>query len=67
VRDADRVSSAPPPVGRSVEFALATAAVRALVDGRAGALVVEGEAGIGKTHLVQALAEEARSRDVTVC
>jgi predicted ester cyclase len=37
------------------------------VDGRAGALVVEGAAGIGKTHLVQALAEEARSRDVTVC
>ena len=67
MRDADRVSSAPPPVGRSVEFALATAAVRALVDGHAGALVVEGEAGIGKTHLVQALADEAHSRDVTVC
>ncbi len=53
-------------VGRSVEFALATDMARDLGDGRAGALIVEGEAGIGKTHLVHALTEEARARDVAV-
>ena len=66
VRHAEGVSR-PRLVGRSVESALAAAAVRELGDGRPGALAVEGEAGIGKTQLVQALADEARSLDLTVC
>src|SRR5690242_20949190 len=55
MRDAGLVSSAVLPVGRSAELALATALVRDLGDGRAGALIVEGEGGIRKTHLVHAL------------
>ena len=67
VRHAEGVSSAPRLLGRSAEFALAAATVGELGDGRAGALIVEGEAGIGKTHFVEALADEARSREVVVC
>ena len=66
VRHAEGVSSAARLVGRSAEIAFAAAAARELGDGRASALIVEGEAGIGKTHLVQALADEARSRNVAV-
>ncbi len=55
------------PVGRGVELEVATAAVRQLGDGRASVLVIEGEAGIGKTRLVQAIVAEARSRQVAVC
>ncbi|HET6967449.1 MAG TPA: AAA family ATPase, partial [Ornithinibacter sp.] len=53
-------------VGREAELAEAGAAVRRLVEGRAGALVIEGEAGIGKTHLVRSVVDDARSRGVTV-
>ena len=53
-------------VGREPELALAAAAMRRLRDGYAAALVIEGEAGIGKTRLVQSLIEDARSRDVAV-
>jgi DNA-binding CsgD family transcriptional regulator len=53
-------------VGREVEFALAAAAVRDVSEGRASALVIEGEAGIGKTRLVEAVVDEARSRGVAV-
>ena len=50
-------------VGREAEFAVAAAAVRELGEGRASALVIEGEAGIGKTRLVQSLVDDAaRSR-----
>ncbi len=47
------MSSAEGLVGREVELALAAAAVRDLSEGRASALVIEGEAGIGKTRLVR--------------
>jgi DNA-binding CsgD family transcriptional regulator/tetratricopeptide (TPR) repeat protein len=53
-------------VGREAELALAAAAVRQLSEGRSSALVVEGEAGIGKTRLVQSITDDARSRDVAV-
>jgi len=53
-------------VGREAELALAAAAVCQLSEGRASVLVIEGEAGIGKTCLVQSIVDAARSRDVTV-
>ena len=60
------VSSVEGLVGREPELALTAAAVRELGEGRASALVVEGEAGIGKTSLVQSVVDDARARDVTV-
>jgi DNA-binding CsgD family transcriptional regulator len=53
-------------VGREAEIGLAAAAVRQLSDGRASVLAIEGEAGIGKTRLVQSIVDDARSRDVAV-
>ena len=53
-------------VGREAELAVAAAAVRQLSEGRASALVIEGEAGIGKTRLVQRLVDDARARGATV-
>jgi DNA-binding CsgD family transcriptional regulator/tetratricopeptide (TPR) repeat protein len=53
-------------VGREAELALAAAAVRQLSEGQASVLAIEGEAGIGKTRLVQSIADDARSRDVAV-
>jgi DNA-binding CsgD family transcriptional regulator len=53
-------------VGREAELALAVAAVRQLSEGRASALAIEGEAGIGKTRLVQSIVDDARSCDVAV-
>ena len=60
------MSSAEGLVGREAELRLAAAAVRQLSDGRASTLAIEGEAGIGKTRLVQSIVEDARSRDVAV-
>jgi DNA-binding CsgD family transcriptional regulator/tetratricopeptide (TPR) repeat protein len=53
-------------VGREAEVGLAATAVRQLSDGRASVLAIEGEAGIGKTRLVQSIVDDARSRDVAV-
>jgi DNA-binding CsgD family transcriptional regulator/tetratricopeptide (TPR) repeat protein len=53
-------------VGREPELAVAAAAVRELNRGRASVLAIEGEAGIGKTRLVQSIVDDARSRDVAV-
>ncbi len=54
-------------VGREGELALASAAVRELFEGRASVLVIEGEAGIGKTRpfgvVVAALGLSRRSED----
>jgi predicted ATPase len=51
-------------VGRDGEVALAVAELRRLRAGRAAAFVIEGEAGIGKTRLVQGIVEEAQARDM---
>jgi hypothetical protein len=64
--EALRVSSGEGLVGREAELALAAAAVRQLSEGRASALAIEGEAGIGKTRLVQSIVDNARSREVAV-
>lgn len=61
-----RVSSGERFVGRETELALVLGALRQLSEGRASALVIEGEAGIGKTRLVQSLVDDARSRGVAV-
>jgi DNA-binding CsgD family transcriptional regulator/tetratricopeptide (TPR) repeat protein len=53
-------------VGREAEFAVAAGAVAELSEGRASALAIEGEAGIGKTRLVQSLVDDARARGVTI-
>ncbi len=53
-------------VGREAELTVAVAAVRQLSEGRPSVLVIEGEAGIGKTRLVQSIVADARSRDVDV-
>jgi DNA-binding CsgD family transcriptional regulator len=53
-------------VGREAELGVAAAAVRQLSEGRASALAIEGEAGIGKTRLVQSIVDDARSRDMAV-
>ena len=60
------VSSPAGLVGRETELALAAAAVRELSAGRASVLAIEGEAGIGKTRLVQSIVEDARSRGAAV-
>jgi DNA-binding CsgD family transcriptional regulator/tetratricopeptide (TPR) repeat protein len=66
VEKAFRVSSAEGLVGREAELALAAAAVRELSAGRASVLAIEGEAGIGKTRLVQSIVDDARSRGAAV-
>ncbi|GAA4404851.1 LuxR family transcriptional regulator [Fodinibacter luteus] len=53
-------------VGREAELTLAAAALRRLGEGHAAALVVEGEAGIGKTELVRSIVEDSRAGGVTV-
>jgi DNA-binding CsgD family transcriptional regulator len=53
-------------VGREAELAQAAAAVREVGAGCASVLVIEGEAGIGKTRLVQSIVEDARHRDLFV-
>jgi DNA-binding CsgD family transcriptional regulator len=60
-----RVVAADELVGRDAELAEAEAALRELIEGRAGALEIEGEAGIGKTRLAQCLVDCARARGVT--
>jgi tetratricopeptide (TPR) repeat protein len=51
-------------VGREAELALSAAAVCQLSEGQASVLAIEGEAGIGKTRLVQSIVDDARSRGV---
>ena len=53
-------------VGRDAELALAAAEVGRLSEGRATVLAFEGEAGIGKTRLVQSIVDDARSRGIAV-
>jgi DNA-binding CsgD family transcriptional regulator len=60
------VSSAGGLVGREAELDLAAGVLRELSEGRASVLAIEGEAGIGKTRMVQSIVDDARFRDVTV-
>src|SRR3954447_183970 len=55
---------ATPPIGRDREIELLRGAVDSALDGRRATVFLTGEAGIGKTTLVEALLENARSRDV---
>ena len=55
---ATRVSS-PVLIGRSVEFERLRAALRGAREGRSSAIVVAGEAGVGKTRLVSDFADFA--------
>jgi DNA-binding CsgD family transcriptional regulator len=60
------VSQADGLVGRGAEIAVAAATVRQVRAGRASALVVEGEAGIGKTRLARSIVQDAQSHDLLV-
>ena len=53
-------------MGREPELTLAAAAVRQFREGRASALTIEGEAGIGKTCLVRSIVDAACCGDVEV-
>lgn len=53
-------------VGRAAELTEVTIAVQQLSEGRASVLAVEGEAGIGKTHLVRQIIMAAQARGVVV-
>jgi len=60
-----RQRPAAPLVGRESERALLTAQLHALRDGRGGIVIVEGEAGIGKSRLVEYLDQQARDLGLT--
>ncbi len=49
-------------VGRADEFGEVSAVIRAAAAGRAGALLISGEAGVGKTVLVRAACSRAESK-----
>ena len=61
-----RVPRSPVLVGRAAELATARGLVDAVADGRGGALLVAGEAGIGKTRLLDEVAGRARERGLPV-
>lgn len=54
-----------PMLGRARERALLETRLAALQAGQSGTIVIEGEAGIGKSRLVGALVEQARARGIT--
>ena len=61
-----RVARSPLVVGRAAELATARGLVDAVADGRGAALLVAGEAGIGKTRLLDEVAGRARERGLPV-
>lgn len=62
----DRTAPGSPTVGRDVELASIDWVLDQLVDGSGRALVFEGEAGIGKSHLVSVAASRAATRGAAV-
>ncbi len=56
-----------PLIGRADEFMSLTASIERAVAGFGEVVVLEGEAGIGKTRLVQEALDAARAWDVEVC
>ena len=62
------MASLPPDrlVGRQHELAVAQQLVRDVAGGAGATLLIEGEAGIGKTRLVRSLVDEAHQRGATV-
>ncbi len=65
-RDQPSVVSTPPLVGRGRERVLLLQMLDAVEQGTGSLMLVSGEAGIGKTTLVEDLAVQARSRDLLV-
>ncbi len=61
-----RVRRSPVLVGRGAELATARGLVDAVAAGRGGALLVAGEAGIGKTRVLDEVAERAAGRGLPV-
>ena len=61
-----RVARSPVVVGRAAELATARGLVDAAAEGRGGALLVAGEAGIGKTRLLDEVAARAREHGLPV-
>jgi len=59
-------SGRPVLVGRDAEMACASRLVGAVAHGRGATLLVTGEAGVGKSRLVEELAGHARDRGLTV-
>ncbi len=63
--DAEEAQRLPTMVGRTAERDTLAAHLQALEEGRSGALLIEGEAGIGKSRLVADLLQQASARGVT--
>lgn len=59
-------SSGPVLVGRSGELSVLRAALQRAREGSAGVVLLSGEAGIGKTSLLERVAWEAREQDMMV-
>lgn len=66
VVDVARLAAQAPPVGRERELARLEAALDETAGGRGRSVVVTGEAGIGKSRLVQAAVARASERGLTV-
>ncbi|MEV6609347.1 AAA family ATPase [Kutzneria sp. NPDC051319] len=61
-----RIGSGIPLVGRRTELAALESALSAAADGRAGAVLLAGDAGVGKSRLLAELTARARADGVTV-
>ncbi|NEA21653.1 ATP-binding protein, partial [Actinomadura bangladeshensis] len=53
-------------IGRAAELAELTAALERAAAGSAGVVLVSGDAGVGKSHLVSALTRAARGKGCAV-
>ncbi|HET9062747.1 MAG TPA: AAA family ATPase, partial [Candidatus Binatia bacterium] len=58
----DTAGSHRPTIGRAAELASLERGLDHLIHGEGGCFVIEGEAGIGKTHLIEHLTQSARER-----